>query len=131
MPLHSERVLRVQQGLNATEQVSYAIAFWHDCRYTEHLGERLAEKVLVHSEDDDGCFWRADVKPRGDFYSVRNRHAQVQNYKIRLEVLSFMNCFIAVSGFTDLKCGAAFNEGPHGVSDGSLVLGNENSLGHG
>jgi hypothetical protein len=31
--------------------------------------------VFLHGEDHDGCVGHCDLKPRGDFYSVRNRHA--------------------------------------------------------
>ncbi len=36
-------VLRVKQGFNATQQLSHAIAFWHDRRYAENVGEPLAK----------------------------------------------------------------------------------------
>ena len=94
MPLPGESILRVEQGFNATEQLSDAIAFWHDGCYAENLGERFAKKAFKHREDHHGRFWHADVKPCGNFYSVRNRHAKVQNYKIRLEGFRFMNCFV-------------------------------------
>ncbi len=127
----SESVLRLKQGFDSTEQVSHAVAFWHDCRYTENLGEGFAEKIFKHREDHDGRFRHADVKPCRNFYPVRNRHPKVQNYKIRLEGFRFVNCFVAVNGLANLELGSAFNEGPYGVSNGSLVLGNENALGHG
>jgi hypothetical protein len=73
--LHSKGVLRVEQGLNATEEVSYTIALRHDCCYTEYLGQWFSKKVFLHGEDHDGCVGHCDLKPRGDFYSVRNRHA--------------------------------------------------------
>jgi len=61
MPLRGESVLRVEQGFNATEQVSHAIALGHDGCDTKNFGEWFAEKVIKHGEDYDGRFRHADV----------------------------------------------------------------------
>src|SRR5260221_5066315 len=126
----SESVLRVEQGFNATEELSHAITLWHDCRYAENLGERFAKKLFKHGEDHDWRVRHRDLKPCCNFYTVRNRHAKVQNHQIRLAGIRFLNCFVAVSGFTNLKLGMALNEGPDGVFYRDLVLGNKNALRH-
>ena len=89
------------------------------------------KKVVKQREDHDRRFRHADVKLRGHFYTIRNRQVKVQNYKIRLEGMCFLNCLVAVSGFTNLELGMALDESAYGVSNGSLVLNNENALGQG
>jgi len=54
--LSGECVLRVEQRFNATEQGFHAIAFLHDCRYAEKLGEPFAKKVVKQREDHDRRF---------------------------------------------------------------------------
>jgi len=44
-----ECVLCVEQCFNATEQGFHAIAFLHDCRYAEKLGEPFAKRRLSNS----------------------------------------------------------------------------------
>src|SRR5258708_5887671 len=105
--------------------------FWERRCYAENFGERFAKKVFKHREDHHGRFRHADAKPCGNFYSVRNRHAKVQNYQIRLEVFRFMNCFVAVNRLTNFELRTAFDERSYGVSYRSFVLGNENAFGHG
>src|SRR5260221_930434 len=97
MPLPGESILRVEQGFNATEQLSDAIAFGNDGCYAENFGERFAKKGFKHREDHHGRFRHADAKTCGNFYSVRNRHAKVQNSPIRLAGFRFMNCYVAVN----------------------------------
>src|SRR5258708_15312425 len=87
--------------------------------------------VIFTMFEHHGRFRHADVKPCGNFYSVRNWHAKVQNYQIRLEGFRFMNCFVAVNRLTNFELRTAFHERPYGVSYRSFVLGNENAFGHG
>ena len=129
--LLSESVLCVEQGFNATEQLSNSVAFGNDRRYAENFSEGCTELIFKHREDHDWRVRRSDVQQHGNLDTARLGHTEVQNYQVGVERGGFMECFVAVNSFTNLERRTGFYEGPHGVSNGSLVLGDEDAFGHG
>src|SRR6266404_6844164 len=51
--LHGERILRVEQGFDATQQFCHAIALWHDCGYAQGSGRGLTKHFVKHCVEDN------------------------------------------------------------------------------
>lgn len=67
----------------------------------------------------------------GSFDSVHDRHADVHQYEVGIEIDGFLNGFFAVGGFTaDVPIGRAVEEGFDAFADKFVVVNQKDSNGH-
>ena len=130
MSLHSERVLRVEQSFDATEQFCHAIALWNECGYAEDFGQRAPNEVAIHRIDHDWRAGHATVKQRSDLHTIGSWHGKVEHDQIGIKGSRLLECFITVSGFANFKLRTMLDEPPDRASYRTVVISDKNSLRH-
>src|SRR5437879_5433253 len=131
VPLHGEGVLCFQQGFDATEQLSHAIALWNECGYTEDFSQRFPNDVAIHRINHDRCIGHPRVKKGSDLHTIGSGHGKIQNHQVGIEGSHLLECFVTVSRFANLELGTMLDKCSDRAPYRTVVIGNKNSLGHG
>ena len=115
-------------GIDSGEQDAVGIIF-EDVSSRAGFDDLLNEIVgFVHGEDKDFGIGRGFVNATCCLYTVEQRHTDIENGDVGLELGSFFDRVTAVGGFgADLPIGMGFEERAKASADNGMVVGDEDA----